>query len=162
MSSISGFQVREGSSIDIEGWKKFEKAVKSIPLEYKRRELLTPLRRSAIPTVKALRRQVTKHTDSGTLYDSVGTITGTSKTFPNVLVGYRVDETFRGFHGLFLEEGTEARFRKGAKGGRISTGKMPALRLVEKAAKASEQEAIRALESEMLAHTKKILAKVFI
>lgn len=159
------------SSISIEGLKEFEDAVKKLPLQYKRQELLKPLRRSTEPTIKALKRQVTKHTDSGNLYDSVGNITGKSKSFPNVLVGYRVGR-YSGFHGHLVEHGTKPRFRGSKKDtrvlrrgkyrkGRIYTGEMPALNLVKKAHKESEQQAVQKLEQEMLRHTEKILNKLF-
>lgn len=159
------------SNVTFQGLEEFEQAVKKIASQFKRQELLKPLRRSTEPTIKALRLLVTKHTDSGNLYDSVGNITGKSKSFPNVLVGYRVGR-FSGFHGHLLEFGTKPRFRGTKKStavlrrgkyrrGRISTGTMPALHLVEKAHEASQNAAVAKLEQEMLRHTEKILNKVF-
>lgn len=164
-------QAIEGVRIDEREWRRFQSAVKRIPEKYQRRRVLPVLRKSTPHTISALRRQVSRHDNSGALWDAVGNITGKSKDFPNVLVGYRVGR-YRGFHGHLVEKGTKQRFRRrkntSALGGfskrgrkKITTGSMPAFGLVEKAAKESEAAAIRELEVQMLRFTEKELKKIF-
>lgn len=159
----------ESVQIDQKEWHRFSEKVKSIPEKFQRKALLPVLRKGTKATVQTLKRNVSKHEASGNLYDSVGTITGRSKEFPNILVGYRVSGSYSGFHGHLVEHGTKDRYRKRKKitaaatfrSKRMSTGKMPALNLVEKSAEESESQAVASLEKEMKKFTEKQLAKHF-
>ncbi|MCO6358549.1 hypothetical protein [Roseivirga pacifica] len=158
-----GFE--NGVYLDTAEWEAFVKAVKQVPTEFKRHELLKVIRPACKPTVMALKRIVSKHDHTGNLEDSVGTITGKNKGFPNVLVGYRRNSRYKGYHGVFLEHGTKPRYRRG-KGRLFSkknkyTGVMPAFNLVEKAAKESEAQATQALEKAVVKYTEKAIAKAF-
>ncbi|MCE7996427.1 MAG: hypothetical protein HEP71_30900 [Roseivirga sp.] len=163
-----------GSSpqFSIEGWDKFTEAMKRIPQEHKRVVLLRVLRRSTKHAIRSIRAELRQHDDDGDLWDSVGNITGKSKTFPNVLVGYRVRGRYKGYHGHLIEHGTKQRFRRrkntkasqvfGRRGRKaISTGRMPAFNIIKKAAAASQAQSIQLLEEEVARQTETILAKLF-
>jgi len=158
------------SDFELKGFEQFAYQVSQIPDKYQRAEVLKVLRKCTSPTIRAIRSQVIKHDNSGNLWQSVGNITGKSKTFPNILVGFRVRNGYKGFHGHILEHGTQERFRRKKRtsafgvvrnGKNISTGKMPALNLVKKGANASESQAIAEAERQMLAFTEKQLKKIF-
>lgn len=162
----------ESTHFRLDGWKEFEEAVKKIPNEFKRDIVLRVLRRSTRHAIVAIRGQLGQHDDDGDLWGSVGNITGKSQTFPNVLVGYRVKGSYKGFHGHLLEHGTKHRFRrrKGTKArqvfgkrGRkaISTGSGRAFNIVRKAAAASQAQSVALVEAEMVKVTEKLLKKLF-
>jgi hypothetical protein len=152
--------------IELQGWKQFQEKVKAIPSKFKRQAMLPVLRKSTGSTIRAVRSELRKHDSSGNLWQSVGNITGKSKTFPNVLVGYRIKGQYKGFHGHFLEHGTKQRFR-GSKAGstrrkrKISTGAARGFNIISTAAKTSEAAAVAELEREMLIFTEKELSKLF-
>jgi hypothetical protein len=152
--------------IELKGWKEFQEKVKAIPEKYKRQALLPVLRKSTGSTIRAVRSELRKHDSTGNLWQSVGNITGKNKSFPNVLVGYRIKGQYKGFHGHFLEHGTKQRFRGSKSGsafrrGRISTGSARGFNVIAKAAQVSEAAAVAELEREMLIFTEKELSKLF-
>ena len=150
---------RQGIYFDSQDWANFQKAIKRIPSQMdKRRELLRVIRPATKHTVSRLKSLVARHDNTGNLEDSVGTITGTSKTFPNVLVGYRVRRGFKGFHGHIVEHGTNARKKRG---NGAYTGSMPALNLVDKASKQSEAQSVQELEKRVAKYTEQAIAKAF-
>ena len=150
---------RQGIYFDSKDWANFQAAIKRIPQQMdKRREILKVIRPATKHTVKTLKNLVAKHDHSGHLEDSVGTITGLSRDYPNVLVGYRVKRGFKGFHGHLVEAGTRPRYKKKNK---AYTGVMPALGLVKKASDQSERESVAALEKRVAKYTEQAIAKAF-
>lgn len=152
---------RQGVQMDSRDWQNFQAAIKRIPEQMnKRREILKVIRPATKHTRNKLKQLVARHDNTGTLEDSVGNITGRNRTFPNVLVGYRVRGRYRGFHGHLVEYGTKARYRgKGKK--KSYTGVMPAFGLVKKAAEQSEAQSVAELEKRIAKYTEQAIAKSF-
>lgn len=169
-----------GGDVQLKGYREFQRAVEKIPTRFKRDALLKVLRRSTGYTIRAIRNQLNRHDNTGNLWNSVGNITGKSREFPNVLVGYRVRGTFKnsyekrgrgrykGHHGHLLEYGTGERYRGPKKSTRlkafrrrISTGKGPALHIVENAARQSHEQSVKLLEKEAARFVKMELKKLF-
>jgi len=91
------------SLFEIEGFAEFQRKIEQLPDKMKRNELNKVLRRVAKPTVAAAKRHVP--VKEGRLQRSIGTITGKSRTYPNILVGPRAKGKHGGFHGALVEFG---------------------------------------------------------
>lgn len=101
--------------LDDKDWNRFLNLITVFGGAPKRGEILTIIRKSIKPVMLAAQREAARietgpnYQGVGNLYDSIGIITGRSRTFPNLQVGARIQKSFKGLHAWMVEHGTKRR-----------------------------------------------------
>lgn len=123
---IKGYAKAKGRSysaagsvgLDEKEWGRFLNLISVFGGAPRRGEILTLIRKSIKPVMLAAQKEAArietgpKYRGVGNLYDSIGIITGRSRSFPNLQIGARVTKSFKGFHAWMVEHGTERRSTK--------------------------------------------------
>ena len=116
--------------LDITGFKELHRKLRTMPDNIKRNTVKRAVRAGAKPVIEAIKANAPVGA-TGNLQKSIGKREKTyrrSETF-FIVIGPRTSGKFLGFHGHWLEEGTEMRYTKGG----AYRGYIPATHFLERA-----------------------------
>lgn len=104
-----------GIHLDEKEWNRFLNLLEVFGQSPTRGEILRLTRKTIRPVMLQAQKEVARieagpnYQGDGNLYDSIGMITGRSRSFVNVQIGARIKKSFQGYHAFMVEHGTEIR-----------------------------------------------------
>jgi HK97 gp10 family phage protein len=162
----------ESTYIKVEGLEEVQRILQKLPDALTRRELLKMFRQAAKPVV--LSAKANAPNDTGNLAESIGTITGKSKTFPTVYVGAKVKKrgairrmkkkggkvnhyNTGGWYAHFVEYGISVDRKRRRRGKTGSTTAQPFMqKAIAQNKSAIEKNTSRVIKQFVLRHAKRL------